>query len=291
MSLAALLAWVRRQPVPAPRPALPLTDLPPELRQLIERNLAVRPLLRLGQASRRLRDDVDWVFVYLFVRDIHAHLAWPTPTKADAALKTMAKDLVLANVTGAWDTEGMEQRIPFFLARLYFMPMPQPLSFSDGHEAARAQKLYLADIYRRTCLHLAWSFVRELRFVALEMEETDRSQTILFYDLAVPENNFWARFERAAGWFSDGSRRLSFAFAVSCPAEVRRYVQALNMLAPTINTANLSDEVRTAWVNAFMNLLLGISPRYASVTFLSETMGRHVGLRTLTRPIIMENDQ
>jgi hypothetical protein len=287
-SLSDLVAWLRRrQPVREPPPfSLELLEeLPPELRRMIDLKTGVRPLLQFAQASRATRAHIDRIFVHIFNRDVWAYVDWPTATESERQYKAAVEKKVLADL---WDDStpldvaysALQYPVPHYLYRLYFLGAEQAVPEGQAHD----QKLRLADLYKRTCRKLAEGFVGELAFGYRKAIDEGQSLAIRWVDCEVPTQSFRAIFLVPLHEWSWG-QGLTFTSIEATPPNMVPHLAVLTRLAPSIGRLG-RDDVRMAWTNAFMSLLLDVGMRFESVIDLGGNSQRRLGLQTMVNPIV-----
>jgi len=287
--MEAVLSWLR----PGRRAPLPrdiLETLPPEMAEAIAGQvLGLRPLLRLAQVHPTWRDHVDRVFVFLFHRDIIDALEFPP--RAPVSFK-QGRDLVLADLSRTTyppELEHKELELPYLFLYLYFGPREQ---YHYDLTTAREQKLALGSLYRTVCQHLAVRFALEVAFAHREAEESSGVHWIRLRDTLDPERDFEiVASPLPMAWL----RRAATTMTLSVKAtgqgggpEMQRCLATFRQLAaqgpPT------GSDLRVAWINAFMNLLLGVSTYFILEGAVpgAANLVRIMGLRTLMQTVILE---
>jgi hypothetical protein len=286
-SLSDLVAWLlQRRPVREP-PPFPLEELPPELQRMIDLKPGVRPLLRFAQASRVTRAIIDRIFVHIFNRDVWRYVAWPTATESERLFKAAVEKKVRGDL---WtDTtppdlayKALQYPVPHYLYRLFFFGAEREAPRGQEHE----QKLRLADLYKRVCLKLAEGFVAELEFAYRRALEEGQSLTIRWVDPEVPAQSFRAIFlVPLHEWSWDQGLTFTSIEAAAPPPNMVPHLAVLTRLASSIGRLG-RDDVRRAWMNAFMDVLLDAGMRFESYIPLGGGFHRRLGLQTMVNPFV-----
>jgi hypothetical protein len=296
--IADLFAWLRLRDPPRDPPPFAINDLPLELQQAIARKVGIRPLLRLAITSRTSRVIVDKVFVHFFNRDIWAYLAWPAATESDKAKKENEKAMVRSAIA-EHTRNGRLPRSAVYSEIYNALQNPVPpylyLLLFDGPETnveeagmARAQKLRLANLYHLTARTLADGFLKELLF-AWAAGEQGKRMVVAWSDPEVPDYTFTATFTPLPALHWPWDQRVTFELPepTRAPALVR-HVAAFARLAPTLKRAGDDLDIKNAWINAFINLLLDVAMCFESVIEVDQEQYRRLGLKTMLRPYIFE---
>lgn len=255
-----LFDWVRSQwQRPAPTHtrvqlqqeiAAEFNDLPEELREEINRHLALRPLLQLAQASKTLRDDVDRAFVTLYKRDILTQLDL-------AAYEALGDDAYLQWLVA---TDNTTDRIPYDQpsARAFLYGIPRVV---QDPERARDQKRVLARLYNDMMIALAveWATkVYDVVSAAIYGGIDAIGSEFIFFDPDDPGFDFsitirWDPVTRKV------RRSLGHGKMATSP-ELRKQTRRLQE-ADLLTKNTIGHVYITSLVDPFVNILLGCTPR------------------------------